>query len=56
MQFNYHAFLGWLTGPDRYTKFEYQYISISGDIGTDSSVQVSVTVKNVGQVAGREVV
>ncbi|CAE6497151.1 unnamed protein product [Rhizoctonia solani] len=39
-----------------YTKFEYQAISISGKIGTNSTVDVSVTVKNIGQVSGREVV
>ncbi|KAJ1309318.1 hypothetical protein OPQ81_004979 [Rhizoctonia solani] len=39
-----------------YTKFEYQDISLSGTIGVNSTVEVSVTVRNVGQMPGREVV
>ncbi|KAH7343148.1 putative beta-glucosidase precursor [Rhizoctonia solani] len=39
-----------------YTQFEYQAISISGKIGTNSTVEVSTTIKNIGQVPGREVV
>ncbi|CAE6529879.1 unnamed protein product [Rhizoctonia solani] len=39
-----------------YTQFEYSDISLSGEIGRDSKVEVSITVKNRGQVPGREVV
>ncbi|CAE6529872.1 unnamed protein product [Rhizoctonia solani] len=39
-----------------YTQFEYQSISVSGTIGTNSSVDVIVTVRNVGQMPGREAV
>ncbi|KAG8712328.1 hypothetical protein FRC11_000440 [Ceratobasidium sp. 423] len=39
-----------------YTQFEYQDISVSGTIGANSIVEVSVTVRNIGQVLGREAV
>ncbi|CAE6526051.1 unnamed protein product [Rhizoctonia solani] len=39
-----------------YTQFEHSDLKISGEIGKDSTVKVSVTVKNVGKVAGRDVV
>ncbi|KDN34971.1 hypothetical protein RSAG8_11977, partial [Rhizoctonia solani AG-8 WAC10335] len=39
-----------------YTQFEYQSISLSGTIGTNSTVEASVTVQNIGQVPGREIV
>ncbi|KAG9101846.1 hypothetical protein FRC06_002549 [Ceratobasidium sp. 370] len=39
-----------------YTQFEYSNISLSGKIGADSVVIATVTVKNVGKYAGREVV
>lgn len=39
-----------------YTEFEHSKLKVSGYIGKDSTVTVSVTVKNIGKVAGREVV
>ncbi|CUA68916.1 beta-glucosidase [Rhizoctonia solani] len=39
-----------------YTQFEYQKISLSGTIGANSTVEVSVTVQNIGQILGREIV
>ncbi|KAH7325525.1 family 3 glycoside hydrolase [Rhizoctonia solani] len=39
-----------------YTQFELSDLKVSGEIGKDSTVKVSATVKNVGKVAGREVV
>lgn len=40
-----------------YTSFEYSDISLSSDYITDSNIlEVSVTVKNVGQVSGAEIV
>ncbi|CAE6455944.1 unnamed protein product, partial [Rhizoctonia solani] len=39
-----------------YTRFKYLDISLSGKIGPDSQVEVSITIKNLGQVSGREVV
>lgn len=38
-----------------YTQFEHSDLKVSGEIGKDSTVKVSVTVKNVGKVAGRDV-
>jgi beta-glucosidase len=40
----------------RYTQFEHSNLKVSGSVGKDSKVTVSVTVKNVGKVAGRDVV
>jgi hypothetical protein len=39
-----------------YTQFEHSDLKLSGEIGKDSTVKVSVTVKNVGKVPGRDVV
>ncbi|KAG9126937.1 hypothetical protein FRC07_001313 [Ceratobasidium sp. 392] len=39
-----------------YTQFEQSNLKVSGSIAKDSTVTVSVTVKNVGKVAGRDVV
>lgn len=39
-----------------YTQFEHSDLNLSGEIGKDSTVKVSVTVKNVGKVPGRDVV
>jgi len=39
-----------------YTQFEHSNLKVSGTIGMDSTVEVSVTVKNTGKVAGRDVV
>ncbi|EUC62976.1 glycoside hydrolase family 3 protein [Rhizoctonia solani AG-3 Rhs1AP] len=39
-----------------YTQFEHSDLKLSGEIGKDSTVKVSVTVKNTGKVAGRDVV
>ncbi|CAE6497140.1 unnamed protein product [Rhizoctonia solani] len=50
------SFSYYLTIYSRYTQFGYLDISISGEIGYDSQVEVSVTVKNLGQVPGQEVV
>ncbi|KAL5637442.1 hypothetical protein ACGC1H_004013 [Rhizoctonia solani] len=39
-----------------YTQFGHSDLKVSGEIGKDSTVKVSVTVKNTGKVAGRDVV
>ncbi|ELU35639.1 hypothetical protein AG1IA_10331 [Rhizoctonia solani AG-1 IA] len=39
-----------------YTQFEHSNLKLSGKIGKDSTVSVSVTVKNTGKLAGRDVV
>ncbi|CAE6481260.1 unnamed protein product [Rhizoctonia solani] len=39
-----------------YTQFEHSDLKLFGEIGKDSIVKVSVTVKNVGNVPGRDVV
>ncbi|KAG9094123.1 hypothetical protein FS749_013076 [Ceratobasidium sp. UAMH 11750] len=39
-----------------YTRFEHSNLKVSGSIGEGSTITVSVTVKNVGKVAGRDVV
>ncbi|CAE6442162.1 unnamed protein product [Rhizoctonia solani] len=39
-----------------YTRFDYQAITLSGSIGDKSTVQVNVTLRNIGQVPGREAV
>ncbi|CAE7230745.1 unnamed protein product [Rhizoctonia solani] len=39
-----------------YTQFEHSDLKISGEIGKESTVKVSVSVKNTGKVAGRDVV
>ena len=40
----------------RYTQFEYSKITVSGKIGLKNLIEIAVTVKNVGEVAGQEVV
>ncbi|CAE7214859.1 unnamed protein product [Rhizoctonia solani] len=39
-----------------YTQFAYQNISLLGTIAANSTVEATVTVQNIGQVPGREVV
>ncbi|KAF8737855.1 glycosyl hydrolase 3 family, partial [Rhizoctonia solani] len=39
-----------------YTQFQHSNLKLSGKIGRDSTVSVSVTVKNTGKLAGRDVV
>jgi len=39
-----------------YTQFEHSNLKVSGSIGKDTKVTVSVTVKNIGKTAGRDVV
>ncbi|KAG8717130.1 hypothetical protein FRC09_014708 [Ceratobasidium sp. 395] len=39
-----------------YTQFEHSNLKVSGSIGKDSQVTVSITVKNTGKVAGRDIV
>lgn len=40
----------------RYTQFQYSGLVVSGTIGPKDLVEVAITVKNVGEFAGQEVV
>lgn len=45
-----------LNSNSRYTQFEHSRLTISGTIGSKSTVEVTVTIRNIRKVAGQEVV